>query len=142
MLTKRGPPFWTPNLDPILDPILDLILDPILDPYIFLEKEKYDCPCENLYKCSANANTFVSPGNATKALSNGPAFFPNAPSFFFEHTFAYFAARSLPTQARTFFRTYLTFGKRSRSLLLAEQEVGPNSFVADLEVVTNVRDIA
>ena len=64
------------------------------------------------------------------ALSNGPAFFPNAP-------------RSLPTQTRTFFRTYLTLGKnRSRSLLLAEQDVGPNSFVADLEVVTNVRDIA
>ena len=28
VLTKRGPPFWTPNLDPIPDPILDLILDP------------------------------------------------------------------------------------------------------------------
>ena len=69
-------------------------------------------------------------------------FFQTHLRFFFEHTFAYFAARSLPTQARTFFRTYLTFGKRSRSLLLAEQEVGPNSFVADLEVVTNVRDIA
>ena len=77
------------------------------------------------------------------ALSNGPAFFPNAPSFFFERTFVFFEARSLPTQARTFFRTYLTFGKnRSRSLLLAEQDVGPNSFVADLKVVTNVRDIA
>ena len=78
----------------------------------------------------------------TNTLSNGPVLFPNGPSFFSERTFFYFAARSLPTQARTVFRTYLTCGKnRSRSLLLTEQEVGPNSFVADLEVVTNVRDI-
>ena len=34
------------------------------------------------------------------ALSNGPAFFPNTPSFFFfERTFIFFAARSLPMQA-------------------------------------------
>ena len=61
-------------------------------------------------------------------------FFPNAPSFLSQ----LFCCKCW---LERFFRTYLTFGK-NRSLLLAEQEVGPNCVIADLEVVTNVRDIA
>ena len=62
---------------------------------------------------------------------------------FFERTFIFFTAHSIQMQARSlcFFLTYLTFSK-NRSLLLAEQEVGPNSFITDLEVVTNVYDVA
>ena len=92
-------------------------------------------------KCSANANAFVSPGNASERTLQWPCLFSKRTFVFSKHTFAFskrtfvffrthlrffsnapsffFAARSLPTQARTFFRTYLTFGKnRSRSVLL------------------------
>ena len=92
-----------------------------LNEFIVLNIATVGLPYTLQWPCVFSKRTFV--------------FFSNVPKFFF-------AARSLPTQARTFFRTYLTFGKnRSRSLLLAEQDVDPNSFVADLKVVTNARDI-
>ena len=131
ILTKRGPPFgpriwtlfWTRKF--------------------FWRKKNMTAHAETCINAVRTRMRLFHQETQANALSNGPAFFPNAPSFFFERTFVFFEARSLPTQARTFFRTYLTFGKnRSRSLLLAEQDVDPNSFVADLKVVTNVRDIA
>ena len=70
-------------------------------------------------------------------------FFQSHLGVFFRAHLGFFAAHSLQMQAQTslhFFRMYLTFGK-NRSLLLAEQEVGPNSFITDIEVVTTARDI-
>ena len=65
-------------------------------------------------------------------------FFQSHLGVFFRAHLGFFAAHSLQMQAQTslhFFRMYLTFGK-NRSLLLAEQEFGPNSFITDIEVVT------
>ena len=139
MLTKRGPPFgpriWTL--------FRTLFWTPFWTRKFFWRKKNMTAHAKTCINAVRTRMRLFHQETQANAISKGPAFFPNAPSFFFERTLVFFAARSLPTQARTFFRTYLTFGKnRSRSLLLAEQDVGPNSFVADLKVVTNVRDIA
>ena len=155
MLTKRWPPFgpriWT------------LFWTPFWTPFwtskFFWTKKNMTVHA----KTSINAvrtpicNAFVSPGNAgectkvwTSTQANTPPvalrfcqthlrFFSNTPSFFSQ--LVHYKCRLERTFV--FIRTFLTFGK-NRSLLLTEQEVGPNranSFIADLEVVTNVRDI-
>ena len=79
------------GVDKMWTPLLDPESGPHSGPVNFL----YDCPCENLCKCSVNANAFVSPENAGERTLQWPCrFFSDAPSFFFRTHLRFLAAGS------------------------------------------------